>query len=294
MKRILLPVFLLCTICIQASDTDNPATIQLKKGMTGYTLSCFQGTEPSRLNVEIIGILHNNLPDTDRIIGRITGDPVDRAGVMSGMSGSPVYIDNQLIGAIGYSFPYSEDSLCGITPIKAMRNVLKYLPEHPVKKRNPLFRTAGLLKNPIKSSETVMERLKTPVMIAGMSRQAFDALSDSPHYTTALPYGIPVLGGASHSFGSTGNGDIVPGGTVGAAFITGDISVAGVGTVTEVSGKKCIGLCTWNVQHGSLHLSDVCRGGCYICSEHDELLQNDQYRACCRGFSVRSRIMSCR
>src|SRR5215468_7792960 len=90
-------------------------------GMKGTARTVFTGSETEEFGVEILGVLPG-FPGARQstIIGRLSGANVDRTGVFAGMSGSPVFIDGRLVGAIAYSFPFSKESICGITPIEQM------------------------------------------------------------------------------------------------------------------------------------------------------------------------------
>jgi len=93
----------------------------LKEGMKGTARTVFRGSEPEEFNVEILGILPGGVgPKQDLIVGKLSGGGADRTSVFAGMSGSPVYIDGKLVGAISYSFPFSKEPICGITPIEQM------------------------------------------------------------------------------------------------------------------------------------------------------------------------------
>jgi hypothetical protein len=90
---------------------------QLKEGMKGTAWTVFRGSEPEEFQVEILGVVPGAVgPKQDMIVGRISGGGADRTSVFAGMSGSPVYIDGKLVGAIAYSFPFSKEPICGITP----------------------------------------------------------------------------------------------------------------------------------------------------------------------------------
>src|SRR5689334_7425673 len=94
---------------------------QVKEGLHGVAKTVFRGSTPEEFNVEILGVLPGAIgPQQDLIIGRLNRGPADRTAVFSGMSGSPVYIDGKLVGAISYSFPFSKEPICGITPIEQM------------------------------------------------------------------------------------------------------------------------------------------------------------------------------
>lgn len=93
----------------------------LRPGMKGVSRTVFSGTEPQEFGVEILGVLPGfPAPRQTAIIARLSGPNVEKTGVFAGMSGSPVYIDNKLVGAIAFSFPFSKEPIAGITPIQQM------------------------------------------------------------------------------------------------------------------------------------------------------------------------------
>ncbi len=99
---------------------------ELKEGMKGTAWTVFRGSEPEEFHVEILGIVPGAIgPKQDMIVGRISGGSAERTSVFAGMSGSPVYIDGKLVGAISYSFPFSKEPICGITPIEQMIEIFE-------------------------------------------------------------------------------------------------------------------------------------------------------------------------
>jgi hypothetical protein len=107
----------------------------VRPGMKGRSLTVFEGTEPEEFDVEIVGVVPGSLgPRQDMIIGRISGGKSDRTSVFAGMSGSPVYIDGKLVGAISFAFPFAKEPLCGITPIEQMIEIFETA--SPVRSRN--------------------------------------------------------------------------------------------------------------------------------------------------------------
>ena len=108
---------------------------EVKPGMKGKSLTVFEGTEPEQFDVEIIGVVPGSIgPRQDMIIGRISGGKTERTSVFAGMSGSPVYVDGRLIGAISFAFPFAKEPLCGITPIEQMIGIFER--ENPPLARN--------------------------------------------------------------------------------------------------------------------------------------------------------------
>jgi hypothetical protein len=112
-----------------AADTLRPE--QLKPGMKGYGLSVFKGTKPERFGVEVVGVLKNALPRQDMILIRMSGADLEKHKVIAGMSGSPVYIDDKLIGALAYGWTFENEPLAGVTPIHNMMAQLKRSNEPP-------------------------------------------------------------------------------------------------------------------------------------------------------------------
>ena len=104
-----------------------PSNVQLfplediRPGMKGTAQTVFSGSQTEEFGVEILGVLPGfPAPRQSAIIARLSGPNAEKTGVFAGMSGSPVYIDGKLVGAIAFSFPFSKEPIAGITPIKQM------------------------------------------------------------------------------------------------------------------------------------------------------------------------------
>src|SRR6202022_682033 len=96
---------------------------QIQKGMRGYGVTVFEGNRLEKFDVEILGVLHNIGPGQNLILGKIDSPMVQRAGVVAGMSGSPIYIDGKVIGALAYSWQFAKEPVAGITPIEEMLKI---------------------------------------------------------------------------------------------------------------------------------------------------------------------------
>src|ERR1043166_5618625 len=121
---------------VTATSPTSRATLfdlaELRPGMKGVARTVFSGSEPQEFNLEILGVLAGFTgPRQSTIIARLAGPNVDRTGVFAGMSGSPVFIDNKLVGAIAYSFPFAKEPICGITPIKQMIDIFEQGSDKP-------------------------------------------------------------------------------------------------------------------------------------------------------------------
>src|SRR5271170_477002 len=98
---------------------------EVKRGMRGVAYTVFEGVNPEPMQVEILGVLKEALgPGQDMILARLHGDKPEYTGVVAGMSGSPVYIEGRLVGALSYRIgQFSKEPIAGITPIESMLQV---------------------------------------------------------------------------------------------------------------------------------------------------------------------------
>ena len=98
---------------------------QLKPGQKGYGRTIFQGTKVENFDFEVLGVLENWGPKQNLILIRVSGEQFKRTGIFAGMSGSPIYIDDKLVGAVAYAFPWAREAIAGVTPIREMVDVFK-------------------------------------------------------------------------------------------------------------------------------------------------------------------------
>src|SRR5437764_14125008 len=114
---------ILAALALAATSSAQTALFPLKDikpGMRGTGRTVFNGTKIEEFQVEILGVLDNIGPKESLILARLSGGPLEHTGVMQGMSGSPVYIDGNLAGAVAMAFPFAKDPIAGIRPIEAM------------------------------------------------------------------------------------------------------------------------------------------------------------------------------
>ena len=99
---------------------------EVRAGMTGVGITVFKGQEREEFSVEVLGVLTNVMgPRRNVVVARLSGGPLAEAGIIQGMSGSPVYIDERLVGAVSYSLgSFSTDAIAGITPIEEMLSLI--------------------------------------------------------------------------------------------------------------------------------------------------------------------------
>ena len=119
-----LVMFLASCLLGQASPPIFPLS-DVRPGLKGVGRTIFEGDKIDEFQVEILGVLKNALaPQRDLILARLSGGPLATTGVISGMSGSPVYVDGKLVGAVSRAFPLSKGAIAGITPIEEMLTVV--------------------------------------------------------------------------------------------------------------------------------------------------------------------------
>src|SRR5947209_15446835 len=132
----------------------------VKTGMRGTGRTVFSGNKVEDFQVEILGVLDNIGPKESLIIARLSGGPLEHTGVMQGMSGSPVYIDGKLVGAVAMAFPFAKDPIAGIRPIEEMLRV-----NEPAAR--PRISSASLLPAPESKSDARMIDIATPLSLGG-------------------------------------------------------------------------------------------------------------------------------
>jgi SpoIVB peptidase S55 len=104
---------------------------EIKPGMKGYGISVFKDNKLERFDVEIIGVMHNAMAGIDMILARLKSPHLKDMGVIAGMSGSPVFLNDRMIGAVAYGWTFSKEPIAGITPIKNMLDVFEETDDKP-------------------------------------------------------------------------------------------------------------------------------------------------------------------
>ena len=226
---------------------------QVKPGMKGRGKSVFQGATIEEFDVEILGVLENVQPKRNIILARLRGRGLETTGIIGGMSGSPVYVDGKLIGAVAYGFSFSKEAIAGITPIDEMLAI----------DRAPLdLKTGGAVAVPIRDdisqeelSGTFLKSLEArpqarsagltiaplglPLMFGGFSTAAFERarLFFAPLGFRAVRAGT---GGQSRPGQPPAGPSLREGDAVGVRLLGGDLDISAVGTATYVDGAKVL------------------------------------------------------
>lgn len=213
------------------------APSELQRGMSGFGLTTFQGTAIDTFQVEILGVLKGALgPRMDMILARLSGGPLEHTGLIRGMSGSPVYIDGRLIGAIAYGWYFSKEPIGGITPIAQMLDVAAR--EHTAP--NPHGNTLKLDEETTRllggEGVSTLAPLGMPIAVAGFSPKGRQVLRDA----LDVP-GIQVLDSPAGQMLTGQEAPFAPGASLAVQLIRGDYSAAGIGTLTWVGDGRFVG-----------------------------------------------------
>ena len=196
---------------------------QVHRGQHGVAYTVFEGVAPSAVEVEILGILHNALgPKQDMILARLGGKDAIYTGVVAGMSGSPVYIDGKLAGALAFRIgQFSKEPIAGITPIEQMLQVKDMPP-------------GGA--SPSSAGNAEIRPIETPLLFSGFNQQAVDAFKD--RFTAQGLSPVVGLGGGSST--DKQPEPIEPGSSVSALLVRGDMEIAATCTATYVDKDQLL------------------------------------------------------
>jgi len=204
----------------------------IQRGMVGVGKTVFYGTQIDTFRAEILGVLRNVFgPKSDMILARLSGGPLAKTGVIAGMSGSPVYIDGKLIGAVGYAIGpvFVNEPIAGITPIGDMVALFDR-PDTVAYER--MGQQNQLALDEIGSIKPVA----VPLMLSGFAPQAVAEFREE-----LMTYGfLPMQGGGGADTTLT-VGTFEPGSPLGVQLIRGDMSVTGIGTLTHRVGNRIVG-----------------------------------------------------
>src|SRR5438270_2838411 len=209
----------------------------VRPGMKGVGYTVFQGTKPEPMGVEVLGVLRNlNGPKSDVVLVKVVGEKPEFTGVVAGMSGSPVYIDGKLLGAIAYRIgQFSKEPIAGVTPIEQMLEINEFDQSIPQGGAAAVARVSGASRtstpgndiNPIQSYAQYLTPIDAPFVFNGFNEAAIK------QFAPALSaVGItPVMGVGSASKDKQPE-PLVPGSAVSAIMVRGDMDVAATCTVT--------------------------------------------------------------
>ncbi len=251
MRRFLVSaVFALCVIpTLWGQESKSPETIavgDIRPGMKGTAYTVFEGAKPEAMDVEVLGVLKNaNGPKGDVILVRLGGAKAEYTGVVAGMSGSPVYLEGKLAGALAFRIgEFSKEPIAGVTPIAEMLEIkamdrspagdsidAKAAVQNATKTSAPGTGSIGISL----SGENYLKPIDAPLVFSGFSQDTLKIFG-----AQFVKAGIvPVLGMGSVS-GAKQPEPLEPGSAVSAVLVRGDMSIAATCTVTYMDAQRLL------------------------------------------------------
>jgi hypothetical protein len=253
------------------ASTPQMDVAEIRPGMVGVGRTVFDGTHVEEFKAHIVGVLENVIgPHRNLILARLEGGPLANTGVIAGMSGSPVYIDGKLIGAVSYALgSFSKEPIAGITPIAEMTeatttnsaprpSAARVHAEFPITpesltaafrkalnwnrpfvdraddaRLNGINSVAGLIGGQI---GTLLRPIATPLVMSGFEPSVAETLGSAFRGEGFVPTGGGAAGlrGGEMPF----DGPLKPGDAIGVEFVNGDLELGGTGTVTHIDGDR--------------------------------------------------------
>jgi len=258
--RAAIPAFLLCgaaALRLPVASAAEPAILpfsEVKAGMSGSGRTVFNGTRVEDFQVEVLGTLANIAPHRNLILVRLSGGPLAATGVLSGMSGSPVYLNGRLAGAVAYTWGFAKEPIAGVVPIQEMLTMEEHEASGP-RAAATLPGAAGpaglrFLRDPgqlvtlfasyfesASAGEALgaasMAPIGTPLLLSGFPARVVEELAPGLRRAGL----VPVQGGAAGR-GAAGEADLPPGSGVAIGLVRGDVEIAAICTVTHRDGDR--------------------------------------------------------
>ena len=236
--------------------TEILTTDKIVPGMKGYGVSDLgDGKGIQRFDVEILGVLKRYAPRQDLVLARVSGASLEKAGIIAGMSGSPIYVEDKLVGALAYGWPFSKDPICGITPIQSMLDIRHAPASPPVPIAGSsaaavstsaflsAFTNGGFrerfddLLKPLRPEPAGgMTALPLPVSVAGLRPGPL-----FEHVVEAAGWLAAPSGSSAAPIGKTADSErLKPGSAVATELLSGDMDFSATGTVTWVEGNTVL------------------------------------------------------
>jgi hypothetical protein len=233
---------------------------QVRRGLTGTAWTVFSGTKPEAMQVEILGVLRGGRgPGQDMILARLHGTKPEYTGVVEGMSGSPVYIGNKLLGALSYRIgQFSKEPIAGITPIAQMLEV-RDIPEdtgspasavNAAPRQGAMQETSAALSTggPEAAPAMNFQMMETPLVMSGFRPEAIRLWQQRMAGTSLAEVAAGGMGAASAGDAAKPLGELdtaaiatmEPGSAVSAQLIRGDLEISATCTVTYIDPKQLL------------------------------------------------------
>jgi hypothetical protein len=248
--------FLLISTIFFITNTLTAAEImrlsEVKEGMIGTGRTVFKGTDIEEFEVEILGVLHNFFPQHSLILGILKGGGLAETGVIAGMSGSPVFVDGKMIGAVAYSWPFSKTPIAGITPIESMLEAetlpVEQMPIQPPVEIAEYYNFENLMTSHVPEPPKVntnvpgmgnieLTPIATPLMVSGFNSKLVERFRPLFSSFGMQPMQAGVMGKSESNLPA---GELEPGSPISVALVRGDLDIGAIGTVTYRDDQKIL------------------------------------------------------
>lgn len=242
MNKTILKIIILVMLLAPAAafGLDIMPVSEIKAGMTGTGYSVFRGAEPEPFKAHIIGVVKRFMADQDLILAELEGAGLEETGIIAGMSGSPVYIDGKLIGAVAYAWPWAKRPIAGITPIEHMMAIWDEMDRTDGEKSASSAPAAGDGYAAVELpgyGKISMAPIATPFYLGGIGPRAAGFMEEN-----LKGYGLVPMqgGGAGDGDVIPGMNDLKPGSVISVPLVSGDFFTAAIGTVTAREGDRVL------------------------------------------------------
>jgi hypothetical protein len=254
MKQIFLAIIFCTTSFLYGATSEIMSLKDVRPGMRGTGLTVFENNQVEQFEVEIIDIVHNFFPQRDLILVRLLGEKVNHTGVVHGMSGSPIYINNKLIGALAYSMGiFMKDPIAGVTPIEQMLEIFTkenvrdqefilnakqastHIKSYLFTNHLEQFDIFKLLRFPPASSAAGIKPIATPLVISGLSSSLLNKISNQFANSS-----FTLVAGGKDQPDTEGGEHLKPGSAVAGVIVSGDFDISAIGTVTYRARDKIL------------------------------------------------------
>ena len=256
-----LVVFLTFALAVQAGPKENTywQVDDVRPGMKGVGRTVMKGVKLESFDAEVLGVLRNTSPGRDLILCRLAGLDLEKTGVIAGMSGSPIYIDGKLLGAVAYAWAFGKEPIAGVTPFSQMHGFVERFERRDLVEQAAKPTRVGLRQpvtvngerydrvtvagfgdaRPANNDGMWLVPLQMPLATSGFSSRSLDMLRDSLKGTGLVP--VQSGGAGAAIVNKEKETPIEPGGPLAVALISGDFDMSGIGTVTHVEGDRVYG-----------------------------------------------------
>jgi len=224
---------------------------EVRAGMKGVLRTVFTGVKVEEIPVEVVDVMRKVGPEKDIVLVRLQGERIKELGIARGMSGSPVFIDGKLVGALAFAWRFVREPIAGVTPIEAMmkvrredlgkekaENVVTWQPGQMI----PSAQFIEALLKPKPAFPFVgpanMTALETPISVSGLSKASVSLLSD---HLRAFDVSVVEGGAGAPPRDVPGDLKLEPGATLCIPLVRGDFEASALGTVTELAGNRVYG-----------------------------------------------------